>query len=109
MDLGEGPGMASLRMSRRGWRAGGGPREGAPYAKAVHADREEVVPGEVAGPDCRTGPAGMVRIWVSVWREKGKALEMLYSGKKAPGAGTEHESLCWLVFLAVAWSSTEGA
>ena len=107
--MGEGPGMASLRMSRRGWRAGGGPREGAPYAKAVHADREEVVPGEVAGPDCRTGPAGMVRIWVSVWREKGKALEMLYSGKEAPGAGTEHESLCWLVFLAVAWSSTEGA
>ena len=107
--MGEGPGMASLRMSRRGWRAGGGPREGAPYTKAVHADREEVVPGEVAGPDCRTGPAGMVRIWVSVWREQGKALEMLYSGKKAPGAGTEHESLCWLVFLAVAWSSTEGA
>ena len=44
-----------------------------------------------------------------IWREQGKALEMLYSGKKAPGAGTEHESLCWLVFLAVAWSSTEGA
>ena len=25
----------------------------------------------------RTGPAGMVRIWVSVWGEQGKALEML--------------------------------
>ena len=106
--MGRGPGMASLRITRRGWRAGGGPREGAPYAKAVRADREEVVPGEVAGSDYRTGPAGMVRIWVSVWREQGKALETLYSGKEGPGAGTEHESLCWPVFLAVAWSSTEG-
>ena len=74
--------MASLRMSRRDWRVGGGPREGAPQAKAVRGEGAvqtgrrwclERWPVQTA----RTGPAGMVRIWVSVWGEQGKALETL--------------------------------